>query len=76
MLNLLADLWLEVDMITFINSRIRDFKTLVNPIMGLPTPHQKSVLNIRIQLAEIHRTRDFFFNSQQSATVINWDVKK
>ncbi len=63
-------------MIKLINSLIRDFKTLVNPIIGLPTPHQKSVLNIRNQLAEIQRTRDFFFNSQQSVTVQSLECQK
>lgn len=63
-------------MIKLINSRIRDFKTLVNPIIGLPTPHQKSVLNIRMRLACVQFTRDYFFNGQQSVTVINQDVKK
>lgn len=35
-------------------------KTVVNPIFGLPTPHQRSVNRIIARLSDIEKARDYY----------------
>lgn len=44
------------------NFDITEIKSIVNPIFGLPTPHQQSVERITKQLADVQHMRDFVFS--------------
>lgn len=47
-------------MIRHLQGKLRQAMTLVNPIIGLPTPHQRSVNRIIARLSDIEKARDYY----------------
>lgn len=47
-------------MTTSLKFNLNAVKTVVNPIFGLPTPHQRSVNRIIARLSDIEKARDYY----------------
>lgn len=47
-------------MIDLLKFDLNGVKTVINPIFGLPTPHQRSVNRIISRLSDIEKARDYY----------------
>lgn len=52
-------------MIQLLQGKLHQAMTLVNPIIGLPTPHQRSVNRIIARLSDIEKARDYYLGFEQ-----------
>ena len=52
-------------MITPLKFDLNAVKSVVNPIFGLPTPHQRSVNRIIARLSDIEKARDYYLGFEQ-----------
>ncbi len=70
-------------MIQHLQGKLHQAMTLVNPIIGLPTPHQRSVNRIIARLSDIEKARDYYFGFEPvtctdcsgTGVLVDWNLE-